>query len=447
MSPVRKLLMFMFVGLLTGAGARVIQLVMHLVLARELGLIAYGAFAYAFGLARLVSHLAPLGWQTALTRFVGEYHEKEEWGLYRGAVRASFEVGLGMVVVAELIMLAVLWLAPLSPEFHTSLLYGAVLLPILTLSLLLRRQLVGLNAAKTALFLDDALPPLLTTAFVLLVGGSVETVLIAFSVATVLAVTIAAVRVWQITPAAVFAAKARFERRAWWRIALPNVLGTISQRGMSQVDVLIIGPFLGLAAVSLYSVAYRLNHTLSFLPMIVGVLLSSRMTRSYYRGEVRRTAKLFVFALVISLSLSLPVGAIMLLFPETLLELTFGPEFVAAALLLQIITLGQIANAAAGPTGTVMTLTGKQNAFGWIMLSTSIFNIVANLVAVLTVGLIGVAVVTALTLLVRNIAQLWVVTLHLKLLELALSVPRLAPFLTRLGLGGRADGGDSRPQA
>jgi len=411
-----KLLKVLITGLFTGAGVRAIQFAMHVILARELGLESYGLFTYALGLALFLSHLVPLGWHVAITRFVGEYREKQEWALYRGAVRASYEACLLAVAAAVGLMLLLAWLLPVPAGVQTSMLYGTVLLPVLTISRMLRRQLIGLGAAKAALFLDDAFAPLVVTGVFLVVGGDVVTVLSTYVLCAVAAALAAFALVRRTTPAAVRAARERFRRREWWGIAVPNILGTASRRAMNRIDILMVGPFLGVAAVGIYSVAFRLNYLLAFMPNIIGVVLSSRLTRSYYRGDLARTRKLFVVGLGASLALSLPIALAMLVFPEILLRWTFGAEFVTAAPLLQIIALGQLANAASGPTSAVLTLTGRQNAFAYISVTALILNVLGNLVAVLTVGLVGVAAVTAATLTLQNVWQFAVVAGHLQLL-------------------------------
>ena len=58
----------------------------HSVLSRYIGPEGYGTFSYAVASAGLLAVVVPLGWPTALMRFIAQYTESEQWGLLRGAV-------------------------------------------------------------------------------------------------------------------------------------------------------------------------------------------------------------------------------------------------------------------------------------------------------------------------------------------------------------------------
>jgi O-antigen/teichoic acid export membrane protein len=409
------LVRLLITGLFTGAGVRVIQFSMHVLLARQLGIESYGLFTYTLGLALFLAHLIPLGWNIAITRFVAQYKETQQWDIYRGAVRSCYEVCFIAIAFTILLLLFLVWIIPMSFEIRTSLLYAAALLPSLTLSHMLRRQLVGLGAAKTALFLDDAVAPLIVIGIFVVLGGDLADVLMTYVVAAIVVVGLAFTMVRRTTPAEVSRSDTCFRRREWWRIALPSMLGMASRRAMNRIDILMIGPFLGPTAVGIYSVAFRLNNLLAFLPNIIGMLLSSRLARTYYRADLARTRQLFLIGLGASVTLSLPVVAVILIFPELLLRWTFGENFVVAGLLLQIIAIGQFANAASGPTAAALTLTGRHNASAPLSLIALVINVVGNLVALLTVGLVGVAVVTAATLILQNVWAFGDVASHLRL--------------------------------
>ncbi|MCB0110973.1 MAG: polysaccharide biosynthesis C-terminal domain-containing protein, partial [Caldilineaceae bacterium] len=86
------------------------------------------------------------------------------------------------------------------------------------------------------------------------------------------------------------------------------------------------------------------------------------------------------------------------------LLLVFGEEFSEqGALILQILLLGQFANALAGPNGILLVMTKYQSAMVWALLSTLLINLLLLLVLVPKWGIIGIAVATSVAVLFRNI--------------------------------------------
>ncbi len=80
----------------------------QLVVARTIGMTAYGVYAYVFSIVTLLAYLAALGFDVSLLRFLPAYQSQEQWGLMRGVVlyaeRNALRAGgliavLGLVVV------------------------------------------------------------------------------------------------------------------------------------------------------------------------------------------------------------------------------------------------------------------------------------------------------------------------------------------------------------
>jgi O-antigen/teichoic acid export membrane protein len=83
---------------------------MHTVLGRSIGVEGYGTFSYALTLAGVLAIVAPLGWPTALMRFIAQYIEQRRWGLLRGAVQRSYQITALMAVLLSLTLFGVSYL-------------------------------------------------------------------------------------------------------------------------------------------------------------------------------------------------------------------------------------------------------------------------------------------------------------------------------------------------
>ena len=122
---------------------------------------------------------------------------------------------------------------------------------------------------------------------------------------------------------------------------------------------------------------------------------------------------------------SLAVAAGLLVFGEPLLRL-FGAPFVAVRLPLAVLVGGQLVNAAAGPVGYLLAMTGHQDDNARVFAVSALLNLGLNALLIPAFGLIGAASATALTMAVWN---LWLHALTVRRLGVRGSV--LARLETR----------------
>jgi O-antigen/teichoic acid export membrane protein len=80
----------------------------------------------------------------------------------------------------------------------------------------------------------------------------------------------------------------------------------------------------------------------------------------------------------------------------------FGKGFTAGSSALLILAVGQLVNAATGPTGVLLTMTGKQRWELANILSMVAFNFVLNLLLIPKLGMMGAAVAAALSIAIIN---------------------------------------------
>ena len=80
----------------------------------------------------------------------------------------------------------------------------------------------------------------------------------------------------------------------------------------------------------------------------------------------------------------------------------FGKGFAAGSTVLLILAAGQLANAATGPTGVLLTMTGKQKWELTNSISMIAFNFLLNLFLIPKMGKTGAAIATALSIATIN---------------------------------------------
>jgi O-antigen/teichoic acid export membrane protein len=81
----------------------------------------------------------------------------------------------------------------------------------------------------------------------------------------------------------------------------------------------------------------------------------------------------------------------------------FGEEYIVGGVVLMILTFGQFINAAVGPTGTILIMSGKQNYEVFNSIAICTLNIILNILLIPRMGISGAAVATASSIVIINI--------------------------------------------
>ena len=377
--------------------------VMHAVFARAVGQGGYGSFSYALAITAVLGVVAPLGWPTALLRFLTEYAEGERWSLLRGVLRRAYQTTF---VVSGLISLALVGLSYLVPEDASAgLLYAALLLPLVSFVGLRRKALQAVGRVRASILFEEVLLPVIAIAVVLLVGfADVSGIVLAYFAS---ALVVFALSNWWLRrnlPGGARSARPEFEYRAWMIVALPMAFGGLSQMIMNRADVLVLGTLASDEAVGLYGAAARIAILNTFALSAVNTVVAPMISTAFHAGRKRQAQSLQHRAMLFGAMGALPPAAVMFFFPEALLG-AFGPGFVDAAPVLRILAVGQLVNAATGPVGFALLMTGRERAFAATLAAAAACTVAGLLVAIPAYGAVGAAVVTATGVAALNLWQ------------------------------------------
>jgi len=359
-----------------------LKFVTSLVLARLLGAGHYGVFNFAQAWILLLIIPATAGFDRLLIRDLSTYLTAGAWpamrGLLRFATRWALILSAGLVVLG----LAAAWLtytltgrpallnaeqAGLSRAALITLAVALLVLPPRAVTLIQQSAMQGLRHVVLGQVPDQVLQPalfLVAVSIAYLVGRAVASAQVAmalFVTATLLALAFSAWQLRGALPPAVRAAAPVSEGRAWLSSAIPFALtqGLIVLN--VQVDSLMLGALDSAEAVAYYTVTQRLTMLIT-LPLIsVGVALAPHIASLHAAGQRRELQRAVTGSTRLALGAALPVTLLYIIAGTFFLGL-FGAEYRIARTALSIFSLGQLVNAATGPVGPLLLMTGHERA-------------------------------------------------------------------------------------
>lgn len=180
-------------------------------------------------------------------------------------------------------------------------------------------------------------------------------------------------------------------------------VGTVAGNIKGRLDNIVIAANMGLAPVTHFNIATKLNGYFfgalnAFVPAP-----TSLYARYFGRGELHQIRNKFLILSRIKTILGiLGVGAV-LIFARPFIAMWVGSDYLDAFIPLVIITVGRILNITLSPSIGVTYALGKQKFTAFANLGEAVVNLVLSLLLVRWYGIIGVALGTAIPMLVARL--------------------------------------------
>jgi len=374
----------------TRGAALLLGIISTILLSRLLGTAGLGEFRLGSVLVQLVTAFCVLGLDKALLRYLPVLEARGEKG------RGLLVAGSSVVFIISLALSAVLLLtAPIiaTAYFHSPALFrffsGAV------------------TAAKRFDFASKVTNILSPAVFVFLltllafIWPSVKGAIAARIVAQLAAGGVLAVFLVQHCAKLQTESSTQGIFKSYLLLSIPLFVIGLGFQLLNQMDTIMLGHFVSAKDVGIYSVAFKVSAFVLLgleilLPIVAPLFAQFKETHDDQSMEtlfVTATKWLGYSALVIFVCIAV--------FRVELLQV-FGKEFAGGSTVLLILAVGQLVNAATGPTGVLLTMTGKQKWELTNTISIVALNFLLNLLLIPRMGMIGAAVATALSIATIN---------------------------------------------
>jgi O-antigen/teichoic acid export membrane protein len=412
-------------------------------LARILGAAALGLFTLGMTIVGFFGLFNGLGLPQAAVRFVASYSATEQWTRLYGFLRRGFALlGFGNIALAVLLL-------AVGPLLARRLYHAPDLIPYLPLfaAMLVMASLTGFLGQVLAGYRDVALRTVITNfigsplniifgVVLLTLGFGLRGYLLAQIASAAIVLIILFVAAWHLTPIQArrssLPASPMESEVYWFSVAVFGV--SFLEFILAQADKILLGVFLDVRQVGIYSVAVTLVVFVPVALQSVNQIFSPTIADLHVRGERVLLGRLFQTLTKWILGFTLPLAFVMIIFSKPLMRL-FGPAFEAGWLVLSLGTIGQLVNAGTGSVGYLLLMSGNQARLIRVQVIMAIFMIAATVGLVRPFGMAGVAVAAAMTNVLNNYLCLRQVRVALQLSPYNRTYLRLAaPALGSLAL-------------
>lgn len=398
------------------------------VLSRWLGPADIGVYAQAYAFLSLLAVLSLSGFQAGLTRFVAVHLVEADGGAMRGTVRLSLGVTTAFAMVLGTgLYLTAPWLVERAfhePRLLMPLRYAALTLPAATFTDAALAATKGFKTMKAFALVGLVLKPAIRLGLTLgLVSGGMglRGAMIALLSSDVMAAVLAAGLLRRLMGAPTSPPAYRLSEL--FRFSMVSWMAALASTGLLWADTILLGIYGSSADVGLYNVATRLVVLATFVMPPVLAAFAPRIADLYRRGHTDTLERSYGVATSWILRLSLPSFILLVLFPGELLSL-FGSGFAVGATVTVILAVGQFMNAATGPCGMMLTMSGRPGLATIDNLVVLGVNIGLNIWLIPRYGILGSAVAWGVSLGLVNLARVAQVWLTMRMLPFDVGVAK-----------------------
>ena len=370
----------------------------------------FGLYAIALATVIVAQPAAVLGLDVGAVRFVA-LHAAD--GDEPGA-RGSFQVAFAIVaLVSALLTVVLFWQAPwlAAHAFHKP---GAaelmrlvsLALPALALTRVVIGALQGLGLMGYAAWVNPlrVLATVLATVPLLALGFGARGVALAFVPPAWAALAVSLVLLVRALPNAFAPSPSTWQARRMLAFSLPQTLTTMLLQVIMWTDMLVLGRMRAAAEVAVYAICQRLLSPAQIVSTATGQMFAPRIAAEDARGDRRNLGTMLKRVTYWNLAASIPVFALLLVIPGPLLHL-FGSAYSTGATALVILAAGQLFNAATGPLGQVINMSGHP----YITLANNAvvaaLNVAGCLILIPRYGIVGAAASTTGAVTIVNVVE------------------------------------------
>jgi len=187
-------------------------------------------------------------------------------------------------------------------------------------------------------------------------------------------------------------------------LSIPLFLSSVVSVVFGKIDIFMLGHFLGSTAVGMYNVALTVVNLLPLFLFVANYLylpIASSMVASGSIGSLRRFYQVLTKWIVV---FTLPLFAVIVLYPHIVVSLFFGQKYVAAATSLFVLALAHLVNTCFGVNSWTLVALGEARFVFFYTLASAAINFFLNAILIPVYGIEGAALATATSILFVSFA-------------------------------------------
>ena len=383
--------------------SEIVGVFLRMFLTRSLTVAEYGLFYFIFAFISFLLLFRNLALGNALVKYIPEFVVRKQYAKIKSSMISALlvQAALGLIISAALLVFsdhialavfrtldASLPIKILSIWFFVASAYNIVQDTF--------RGFQNMSAYASINFFNIASILLLAMFFVGVLGLGVSGVAFAYLAATVV-MGVSGLTFLISRYQHVFREKASITKPLLKKLllfAIPIFIGGLGDLIVQYTDTLTIGVFRTLPEVGYYQAAQPAAQMIRFFPLALGVVLFPMISELWARRKLKLMGQTLHFLTKFTFILIMPAAFVFIAFPNTVINLLFGSEYIAGAMALQILGVTAIVHALYHIFSCAIVGIGRPIVITKVVALMACFNLVGDLTLTPLYGIEGAAAAT-----------------------------------------------------
>lgn len=387
---------------------RLLGLAFLIVAIRLYGVADYGTYVVGLTVFQVVRTVVGFGLGRSIMKETAAGSAIGDPGRVKGAIALGFALSVSFAIVAAIVLVTgasriAAGVFPGQTGVASTLVVFGAITPLYAVNFVILQSFYGVGRIRDMVLANSIIEPVarLAALVVFFFAGASGPValpaayLAAIAVSTAFAGAVFVARIWpQLAPV-----RARFDLRETLAFAFPVMVTDLFSRGLRSFNTFLFALFRTAPEVGLFDIALKLAGVVfffssalvtAFRPRIAALLAEERLA-DLSRETQAYTRWILSFAI-------LPFG-LLILFPEPILG-AVGPEFLAAATGVRILSCGLLVAQSAGPLAALLLMSGRSKQVLYAVVGAAGTYTAASCYAIPAYGIDGAATAATGTILV-----------------------------------------------
>ncbi|MFM7016098.1 MAG: flippase [Bacteroidota bacterium] len=413
-----------FLALAVRLGGMLTQYLFIFIVARFYGPKEQGSFTLCFTVLQLFAIFSQMGLDNRLTRIIAAQKDSGNTSI----IKTTYLQSLQLTLVASSIWAIATFFA--APFIATNIFSKPDLTDELqqTCMAFVPFVIIGLNSAgfrgyknMTGFMIFKAVQPLLS-AILLLILFSMKSawgVVDAYTFATLGTCLLSFITWWRFSKISEASYQPVLNWTQMLNESMPMMLTGSMFFILGWTDNIILGIFRSSEEVGMYDAAFKLSTLSAIVLLAINAIQAPVFSELYHKKEMGRLQQIILKSNRLLFFTSLPLTAILCLFPTHILGF-LGEGFKGAWLALILLSIGNFINSITGSIGILLQMSGHQKQYNNIITLTAIGSIIANFILVPQFGLVGAAISSSAAKIIQNLLSVAYAKRELNILSIYL---------------------------
>lgn len=389
----------------------IFSFLLNVIIAKYLGASGSGVYFLALSITTIGSIIARIGLDNAVVRFVSKYIQSNDYqrvkGVYQLAIIITF-------ILSTLVSIILYLFSPILNDWIFNEDDLTQVIQIMAISVIPQNMITimceiikGFRRVVLSTALQAAFSIIIVVLIFLLKNNiSLSYLSIIYSLASwvafIVCVMIFIKFVTKITelqkPVYEFKQILSASSSLFWISILNTVMG--------YADIWVLGIWMNSEEVGVYNIALKITTLSSMLLLAINSVAAPRFSGLFSNKDYVGLQKNFSWISSIMLGVSSVFLIIIISFPVNILSI-FGSDFESGYSVLIILAIGQFVALATGPLAILLMMTGLEKQHRNNVFSSALINIALNLILIPIIGVVGAAMATSISIILKNMIALY----------------------------------------